>query len=111
MRSDNLEITVEGGTPKELFKSLASAEEIFAADRHCGLCEGEELRHRFRQAGEFEFLELLCASCGATLALGQRKDGGLFPVRRGEDRKPLPHNGWSKWEPSTGGDEEERRRR
>ena len=97
-RSGPLEITVEGGNSKELFKSLASAEEIFAADRQCGLCGGEDLRHRVRQTTDYEFFELVCFACSATLAYGQRKsDGQLFPRRKGEDAKPLPNNGWAKW--------------
>ena len=103
-RSGPLEITVEGGNSKELFKALAAAEEVFAADRQCGLCAGEDLRHRVRQTADYEFFELVCLSCSATLAYGQRKsDGQLFPRRKGEDGKPLEHAGWAKWnkEPPT----------
>jgi hypothetical protein len=92
-----VEITVEGATTKELFKSLSAAEEVFATDRQCGLCESDELRHRVRQTADYEFFELVCMSCFATMPYGQRKsDGQLFPRRKGEDGKTLPNKGWAK---------------
>lgn len=35
-----------------------------------------------------------CSDCGAELAFGQRKDGGLFPKRKDESGAQMENNGW-----------------
>ena|SRR5689334_12667445 len=91
---------IEGASPKELFKKIATVQEIFDTDKKCGACGSTEVRFRSRRVDDFEFFEIACESCAATLKFGQLKKGeGLFVKRRDEDGRPLPNNGWEKYEP------------
>jgi hypothetical protein len=50
-----------------------------------------------RHSGEYFFLH--CSSCGAELAFGQRKDGGLFPRRKVDSGSYFEENGWRRYKP------------
>jgi hypothetical protein len=83
---------------KTLFRELGVLAEVFEADGQCG-----GVRQHRNQAGEpngrwFRLHYLHCSSCGSELALGQRKDGGLFPRRNDNNSRPLPDNGWRRWQ-------------
>ena len=45
----------------------------------------------------FDYYSLRCSSCGAELAFGQRKDGGLFPRRKDDAGNYLEDNGWRRY--------------
>jgi len=104
-------IEAEGKTEVELFKQVASLQEVFS-EKRCGKCEKNNLKYVVREdSDQNEYFELLCLSCWAKLTYGQNKGekvGQLYP-RRFENKKQtvmggqleagtkLPNNGWIKW--------------
>ena len=62
------------------------------------------VQFRVRNVEDNDYYELVCRGCGARFAFGQnKKGGGLFPKRRGEDGKSLPDRDWAKWEGNKNG--------
>jgi hypothetical protein len=97
---DKLEFELEGAGQKEIFKELATIQEIFAEEK-CGLCGSANLRFVVRNVDGNDYYELRCSDCGAILAFGQHKKGGtLFPKRKDDNNNWLPNGGWHKWNPS-----------
>ena len=95
--SEKLEFTVEGAGQKEIFKELATIQEIFGEDK-CGLCNKNGLRFVVRSVEGNDFYELRCMDCGAVLSFGQHKKGAtLFPKRKDDAGEYLPSKGWHKW--------------
>lgn len=95
--NDRLVFEIEGAGQKEIFKELATIQEIFG-ESHCGLCNKSNLKFIVRNVEGNDYYELRCSDCGATLAFGQHKKGGtLFPKRKDDDGKWLPNKGWYKW--------------
>jgi hypothetical protein len=107
----NLIIEVEAETQRELFRELASLQEVFS-EKRCGLCGCEAVIpvHRSVTVGKqtYEYCEWACTNtkCQARLSLGSMIEGGrLFPHRRlSANGKPDrekgtldKHNGWSKY--------------
>jgi hypothetical protein len=94
---DRLEFELEGAGQKELFKELASIQEIFG-EESCGLCGSKNLRFVVRNVEGNDYFELRCNDCGAILAFGQHKKGGtLFPRRKDDNNNWLTNRGWHKW--------------
>jgi hypothetical protein len=94
---------LEGESQKQIFRSIASFQEVFE-ESACGACGGENLRLVVRDVDDNDFYELHCQNldCRARLAYGQHKKGdSLFPRRKDDQGKPLPRNGWLKWNPIT----------
>ena len=98
-------IEVEGDTQAELFKEMASVQEVFD-EAACGLCGCKDIRMVVRKNKEDDlFFEYQCQGvvennsrkerCRGYLALGQnKKGGGLFPIRAlAENGKPDRENG------------------
>ncbi len=105
--SGRITFEVEGGNAKELFRELASIQEVFDAEQSCGVCKGTGIRFQARKVDDFDFYELTCTNptCRARFSYGQAKKGGaLFPKRKDEDGHWLPNGGWSKYEPRTNGE-------
>lgn len=97
--SNNVEIEVEGDGQKDLFKQLASVEEIFGEEK-CGMCGKPNIRFMVRSVEGNDYFELKCLSCHASLSYGQHKKGGtLFPKRKDDNNNWLDNNGWYKWQP------------
>lgn len=95
---DRLEFELEGSGQKEIFKELATIQEIFAEEK-CGLCSSTNLRFVVRNVDSNDYYELRCNDCGAVLAFGQHKKGGtLFPKRKDDEGNWLPNKGWHKWQ-------------
>jgi hypothetical protein len=95
--SDKLEFELEGGGQKEVFKELATIQEIFGEEK-CGVCGSTNLRFVVRNVESNDYFELRCVNCSALLAFGQHKKGGtLFPKRKDDNNNYLPSNGWHKW--------------
>ncbi len=100
----NLLVEIEGDSQQALFRSIASAQEVFG-ERKCGKCGSLDLVFRTRKNHqEDEFFEMFCRHCHAALAFGVHKKGGtLFPKRRKEGDaggvEVLPDNGWLRWDP------------
>jgi translation initiation factor 2 beta subunit (eIF-2beta)/eIF-5 len=95
--NDKLEFTVEGEGQKEIFKELASVQEIFGEDK-CGLCTKTNVKFVVRNVEGNDFYEMRCMECGAILSYGQHKKGGtLFPKRKDDTGEYLPNKGWHKW--------------
>jgi len=96
---------VAGETIRDVFKAIAGVQDVFEADRTCGVCGGQELVLQHRLVGDYEYFELACRTlddrerkCNARLAFGQsKKGGGLFPKRKGDDDAWLPNRGWSRY--------------
>jgi hypothetical protein len=99
----NLIVELDGDKQSDLFRVIASAQEVFA-EKRCGKCKGTDLRFRVRKNNQAqEFFELLCLGCGAVLSFGVHKNGGtLFPHRLrdvdGGGREWLPDDGWVRWD-------------
>jgi hypothetical protein len=91
-------VEVEGGKQKDLFKAIASAQEVFG-EKKCGLCGSENIRTVWRtvttvkgkKTETFEFPEYRCQGklddgkfCNGKLSLGTINDdtGTLYPQRR-----------------------------
>ncbi len=101
------EVEVQGETDAEVFRQLASFDEVFAQHTHCGLCGCTDLFFNTREVAGIEFFEVCCGDpkCGARLSMGQMKvkKGKLFPIRQlTKEGKPSrkdgrfgPHNGWT----------------
>lgn len=85
-------ITVEDESNdiKHLVRFIATAQEIFDADRQCGRCGQPNLRLRVRDVEAGSYYEMICLDCRSFLSFGQYKAGGLF-VKRGE---APDHRGW-----------------
>ncbi|HEY1494376.1 MAG TPA: hypothetical protein VGF49_07525 [Candidatus Solibacter sp.] len=100
-RTANNRVTFEVDSPtaKELFAQLASIQEVFDAERKCGMpdCGSVDIRYATRERHGFEFFELQCQACRARFCYGQSRDGAnLFPKRYGE-QGALPNSGWSRY--------------
>ena len=96
--SDKLQFEVEGEGQKEIFKEIASIQEIFGETK-CGMCGSENIKFVVRVVEDNEYYELRCMDCGATLAFGQHKKGGtIFPKRKDEKGEYMPNRGWYKWQ-------------
>lgn len=92
-----LQFEVEGSGQKELFKELATIQEIFGEEK-CGSCNKDSIRFVVRNVEDNDYYELRCHDCGAVLSFGQHKKGGtLFPKRKDDQGNYLPHKGWHKW--------------
>ena len=95
--NDKLSIEVDEEGQKEIFKELASVQEIFG-EEECGLCHKKDLRFVVRSVEGNDYFEMRCNDCGAILSYGQHKKGGtLFPKRKDEQNNYLPNKGWHKW--------------
>jgi hypothetical protein len=100
----NLTLELEADQQTDLFRLLASAQEVFG-EAKCGKCKSGNLLFRTRKnAQDNEFFEIVCGGCHAVLQLGAHKKGGtLFPRRHTEteagDKEWLPDNGWQRWDP------------
>ncbi len=98
--NSSLTFEIEGEGPKAIIKELAAIQEIFEAERACGVCGSDAIRFQFRQVDDFDFYELLCTAqgCRARFAFGQaKKGGGLFPKRKDEEGKWIANGGWVKY--------------
>lgn len=95
--NDKLTFELEGEGQKEIFKELATIQEIFSEEK-CGLCGSNNIRFVVRNVDGNDYYELRCLDCGAVLAFGQHKKGGtLFPKRKDDDGNYMPNKGWHKF--------------
>lgn len=94
---DKLQFELEGSGQKEVFKELATIQEIFSEDK-CGQCNKNSIKYIVRNVDGNDYYELKCNDCGAVLSFGQHKKGGtLFPKRKDDEGNYLPNKGWHKW--------------
>jgi len=97
--SDKLQFELEGSGQKEVFKELATIQEIFSEEK-CGVCGCTNIKFVVRNVDANDYYELRCtdSKCGAVLSFGQHKKGGtLFPKRKDDDNNYLPNKGWHKY--------------
>ena len=87
-------VEVEGDM-KEVFKQLASVQEVFDAESACGCCNSANIRYNHRNNEGNDYFEMVCNDCRARFQFGQiKKDkDALFPKRR-DNGKLLPNGGW-----------------
>jgi len=103
---DNLEITVEAKSQKDLFWGLAEVQEVFGKEP-CMICGNKDTKFFVRTVknddGEFEFPERKCNSpkCNASLSYSLNKKGGtMYPVRKTTEGKwDNQFKGWKKFVP------------
>ncbi len=103
-RTKNGQITFElnGQDAKDVFRQLASVQEVFDVEHKCGMCNSQDIRFLARKVDKFDFYELECRECRARFAFGQSLDKvSLFPKRKDEDGKWLQNGGWSRYEPQS----------
>jgi translation initiation factor 2 beta subunit (eIF-2beta)/eIF-5 len=99
--NDKLELELDGNGQKEIFKELATIQEIFGEEK-CGICSSSNIKFVVRTVEGNDYYELRCADCGAILSFGQHKKGEtLFPKRKDEQGNYLPNKGWYKWTPNS----------
>ena len=129
--SNKLIIDVDAPKQKDLFKCLASAQEVFG-EECCGLCGSKNIGPIWRTSTKvegkkvetFEFPEWKCFDCPGRLAMGTINDdtGTLYPIRKLSPETGLPvtkeeskrgvqgvygkSRGWHKWQKKGGGDDE-----
>ena len=99
----NLTVELEAEQQQDLFRLLASAQEVFG-EAKCGKCKSGNLTFRVRSVKGNDFFEIVCNGCRAVLSMGVHRTGGtLFPRRHteveGGVKEWLPDNGWLKWDP------------
>ena len=97
-RVGSWEVEVEGTDLTECFNNMAEASELLSHGFKCGKTGNNDIIMRVRHSGEYSFPEFFCPESGASLSLGQRKDGGYFPKRKDKQGNWLPNNGWLSWE-------------
>mgnify|MGYP007073376906 FL=1 len=102
-------VELEGKSQTDIFQQIASFQEVFEADEHCGRCNSEKHKVRFvvRTVEDNDFYELQCQNpaCRAKLAFGVNKKGGTLFPKRFEDGKIKGKNGWTKFNRETGKEE------
>jgi len=95
--SDKLEFELDVPGQKEVFKEIATLQEIFGEEK-CGACGKDSVRFVVRNVDDNDYYEQRCNNCKSILSFGQHKKGGtLFPKRKDENGNYLPNNGWHKW--------------
>lgn len=97
--NDKLAFEIESEGQKEIFKELATIQEIFSESK-CGLCDKDSIKFVVRNVDGNDYYELRCSSseCGGILSFGQHKKGGtLFPKRKDDEGNYLSNKGWHKW--------------
>jgi hypothetical protein len=98
-QNNRLKVEIDANTPKEVFKELASFQEVFA-ETICGACNSEDLKFQVRTVEGNDYYEMRCKSCFAKLSFGQNKTGGgLFPKRKIDGEYDKENKGWHKWQP------------
>ena len=95
--NDKLTFELEAEGQKEIFKELATIQEIFSEEK-CGVCGSTNIKFVVRSVDGNDYYELRCNDCGAVLAFGQHKKGGtLFPKRKDDDGNYMQNKGWHKF--------------
>jgi len=95
--TNRLEFELEGSGQKEVFKELATIQEIFGEET-CGLCNNNNIKYVVRNVDDNDYYELKCTTCKGILSFGQHKKGGtLFPKRKDDKGNYMPNNGWHVW--------------
>lgn len=93
----NYTVKVEGESQVEAFDRMAEMAELISCGSQCGKSGAVDTIPVVRKKDDYVFREWKCVSSGASLALGQKKDGtGLFPKRK-KDGEWLDNLGWQTW--------------
>ena len=110
-------LAAQGETIQDAIQAFAdSCAYEFLNEPKCGVCGNTEIVPHCRVVPDpadkkgkatFTYYELKCLrpGCWATLDIGQRKDGGLYPKRKGKDGQMLENAGWRKYAKKDGGEE------
>lgn len=101
---NGLTLELAADTQKEIFRRLASFQEIFGESK-CGKCGKADLRYVVRTVDDNDYYEMRCQNLGclAKLAFGASKDGkSLFPKRKDADGNYIKGNGWGIYNKETG---------
>jgi len=94
-KNKRLNVAIESGSVKEIFKELAKFQEIFD-ESSCKMCKSENLQFVVRTVDGNDYYELKCNDCFGKLSYGQHKTGNtLFPKRKIENAESV--KGWHKW--------------
>lgn len=92
-------LEVEAESVKEAIRDLSEFVEVFG-ESTCGACGSDQVQPRHRSAKGYDFYEIACLSCRATLSFGQTREGGrLFAKRRDQDGREIGQNGWYVYQP------------
>lgn len=112
VHSKGVSIEAEGENQKEVFRQLASLQEVFGEDT-CGCCGKNDLAFRVRNVEKeekgkkktYEYFEMHCRGCHAKLSYGCHQTGdSLFPKRKDDNNKwDTKHQGWVKYVKSAKG--------
>ena len=113
-QNGRLTFELEAPTAKELFREIASVQEVFDAESCCGLCGSTDIRFVVREAegkgkkaGQmFTYYELRCQGvledaqlCRGRVDFGQSLDTkNLFPKRKADEGEPdKDPRGWYRY--------------
>jgi len=90
--------TVDGETPKDLFREIAEFQSVFEFADTCGCCHSDKVRFNYRVVDDNAYYSLRCSDCTAEFKFGQHKKGdSLFPNLKDDDGNMLENRGWSIW--------------
>lgn len=99
-RAGGTELEVEGKDSKDCFTQLSAALDVFG-NHTCGACGSTSVIPVVRENQGNTYYELRCQHCRARLQFGQqKKDGSLYPRRKGKDGQWLEGDGWVKYKPN-----------
>ncbi len=94
-------VTVQVEAPDALvaIKELSNYNAFFG-ETTCGMCQSTDVVPSHRAAKGYDFYEMACCKCGATLSFwSDQEDGTLFPKRKDKAGNWLDNKGWSKYQP------------
>ena len=91
-------VEVDCVSVKDGIQELSQYMEVFV-EGMCGVCQSTDVIPNHRTAKGYDFYEMKCLGCGATLSFGQTKEGGrLFPRRRDQEGNELGKQGWHQYQ-------------
>jgi translation initiation factor 2 beta subunit (eIF-2beta)/eIF-5 len=91
-------VTIQCQTVKEAIKELSEYGVVFGESK-CEMCQSEQVIPTYKLAKGYDFYEMTCTDCGASLSFGQTKEGErLFPKRKDKDGNAIGKFGWHQYQ-------------
>jgi hypothetical protein len=109
---NGLQFEAEADSQLGLFKALADIDKTYQevfGEKQCGCCQSnniffnernvEKEDAKTKKVKKYQYFEMKCRDCWATLSFGQHQEGDtLFPKRKLENGEfDKEHRGWKRW--------------